>query len=298
MSAAHPPESFLVRRAAVEAALAEVVAEAETAAGRIARGEALALRAPGKRVRPVAAILAGEALGASREEIMPFAVAVELVHTASLILDDLPAMDDAELRRGRPTLHREIGEADAILVGVSLVSRAFAAASRAGRTRRPRAGLTAELVAILDRALGARGMCEGQAADLAADPATADFAALEAIHRMKTGALFTAALEGASRIAGAGAAETDALGRFGRNLGLAFQIADDVLDLAGNPDKMGKDVARDHGRRVTFVSLFGIEESRRAIGRLHRTAEEALAPLGRRGADLIALARYLEAREG
>lgn len=293
MSTTGVPESFLAHRATVDVALAGLVLPPR---GRIAAGMRHALSAPGKRVRPVATLMAGEALGIGVGTVLPFAIAIECLHTASLVLDDLPAMDDARERRGRPTLHREIGEADAILVATALVSRAYALVADAGPRRR-RGDLSDDLAAILDQALAEEGMCEGQSLDLALDGAQADFSDLEAIHRLKTGALFVGALEGAARIARAAEPETEALVRYARNLGLAFQIADDVLDATGNADKMGKDVGVDAGRRQGFVELFGLDASRRALERLHRTAEEALAPWGRRGADLIALARFLERRE-
>lgn len=287
------PPSFVEYRAHVEAGLAALDLPPR---GRIAAGMRHALASPGKRVRPVAALMAAEALGSSVEQVLPFALAIECLHTASLVLDDLPSMDDARERRGQATLHREIGEANAILVATSLVSRAFVLTSEAGPTRR-RGDLSEALVEILDRALAEEGMCEGQSLDLDFEGQSADFADLEAIHRLKTGALFVGALEGAARIARASDPETQALVLYARNLGLAFQIADDVLDATGDAAKMGKDVGVDAERRHGFVELFGIDSARRALERLHRTAEEALAPLGRRGTDLIALARFLEQRE-
>jgi geranylgeranyl diphosphate synthase, type II len=293
MTAFEVPRSFRRHREFVEAGLAGLELPSH---GRVADGMRRALATPGKRVRPVAALLAADALGADPGQVLPFALAVECLHTASLILDDLPAMDDARERRGEPTLHREVGEADAILVATSLVSRAFALVPSAGPARR-RGNLSEALIEVLDRALAEKGMCEGQSLDLAFAAEAAEFAELEAIHRLKTGALFVAAFEGTALIAKATEAEAAALVRYARNLGLAFQIADDVLDAVGNPGKMGKDLGGDAGRGHGFVELFGLSASQKALERLHRTAEDAIAPWGRRGEELIALARFLEHRE-
>ena len=266
--------------------------------GRITEGMRLALAAPGKRLRPIAVLLAGETFGGDRARLIPFALAVEMVHTAALLLDDLPSMDDADLRRGAPALHHQIGEADTILVAFALLSRAFRQAAAVPEVGRKERELPRGLVELLDSAIGAEGMCEGQSLDLAlADPGQGELKRLEEIHRRKTGALFAAALEGGGRLGGASAEERAALYLYGKNLGLAFQVADDLLDAEGDADRIGKPTGQDAGRRLTFVSLAGIEASREVLRELHGAARDALLPLGRRGRRLRQFADYLENRD-
>ncbi len=266
--------------------------------GRINRAMSLAMSAPGKRLRPVATLLAGETLGASRSRLLPFAMAVEIVHTASLLLDDLPCMDDAELRRGQPALHHQIGEADTLLTAFALQARAFQLCASVPEMGRGERQLPVRLVQLLERAVGAEGMCEGQSLDLAFEPdEKLGIEALEGIHRRKTGALFAAALQGGGRLAGAHEEELAALFLFGKNLGLAFQVADDLLDHRGDPKKMGKASGADRGRRLTFVSLFGEAASEAALRDLHKAACDALAPLGKRAKALLEFADFLEKRD-
>lgn len=258
-----------------------------------------AILSPGKRVRPLCTLLTARSFGAELERALPFAAAVELIHAASLVLDDLPAMDDAATRRGQPTLHRAIGEADATLVAFALIARAFRLAAEIPGNRRRDRTLSVELVGRLEHAVGAAGMCEGQSRDLHFDAAPAQsLDDLVAVHEMKTGALFAAAILGGARLAGAKPRELAALERFGKNLGLAFQVRDDILDHDGDTADLGKPVRADDGRRRTFVTLYGVEASRRVQGDLHRAAREALVPLGRRGVALDRLAESLERRKG
>ncbi len=223
---------------------------------------------------------------------MAVAVAVEYVHAASLVLDDLPSMDDAPRRRGRPALHRVHGVATAELAAVALLARAFELAAGApGMTPAARARVVVELAT----AVGAAGCCAGQAADLSADPAAILLDDLEAIHARKTGALFVAAVRCGALAGGAGQGVLSALTLYARNLGLAFQITDDLLDLEGDPQQMGKDVGRD-GHRANFATVLGAESSRRLVEDLLDAALSALAPLGRRADVLADLARVVRDR--
>lgn len=235
---------------------------------------------------------AGDLARAPREASLAVGVSVELVHAASLALDDLPSMDDARRRRGRPALHVAHGVAVAELAAVALLSRAMEVAAGApGAPAATRARLVAELAA----AVGAEGCCAGQAADLAADPKSLALDDLEAIHARKTGALFVAAVRGGALAGGAGDAVLETLTRYARNLGLAFQITDDLLDLEGDPGAMGKDTRRD-AHRANFATLLGGDASRRLVDELLEAAVAALDPLGRRAEILADLARVVRGR--
>ena len=247
---------------------------------------------PGKRLRPLATLAAGDLARAPRKAVMPVAVSVELVHAASLVLDDLPSMDDAARRRGRPALHRVHGVATAELAAVALLARAF---ELPAGDRELSAAARSRIVAELAGAVGAEGCCAGQAADLAADPSAVALDDLEAIHARKTGALFVAAVRGGAIAGGAGERVLNALTVYARNLGLAFQITDDLLDLEGDPARMGKDAGRD-AHRANFATVLGRDSSQGLVGELLEAALSALRPLGARAAVLADLARVVRDR--
>ena len=265
--------------------------------------------AGGKRVRPVLTLLACEACGGSIEAAMPAACAIELIHTYSLIHDDLPAMDDDDYRRGRLTNHKVFGEAMAILAGDGLLTLAFEIMARDVRP----AAVAAACCADLAFAAGACGMVGGQVADLEAesqstsrvplneaDPQTrAAYAVeLEAIHRRKTGRLIRSALTLGGRIAQADVATLGVLDHYGTCIGLAFQIADDVLDVTGTQEKLGKGVGKDADLgKLTYPSLIGLEQSRQRAQELIDEACLAIAPWGERGKQLQAMARFVLARD-
>ena len=261
-----------------------------------------ALLAPGKRLRPALVLWAAEACGGSWDAAGGAAVAVEMIHAYSLVHDDLPAMDDDDLRRGRPTCHRAFDEATAILCGDALQALAFETLAR----EMPPAA-AAQGCLVLARAAGAEALVGGQSDDLAAErgwiadmttaPAVDQVAWLERIHRRKTGALFLASLELGGLSAGATPAQLAMLADYGRSFGLAFQIADDLLDAEGDEAAMGKRVGKDADRgKLTFPTIVGIEQSR---GRGRQLADEAVAAVGGFGGaadDLRALARWIISR--
>jgi geranylgeranyl diphosphate synthase type II len=251
------------------------------------------LLAPCKRLRPTLVLFAAEACGGTWESALPSACAVEMVHTYSLIHDDLPAMDNDDLRRGRPTCHKAFSEAIAILAGDALLTLAFEILAR--EIQSP--SIAAKSCAALAEAAGATALVGGQADDLSAEHMVGDLESLENIHRRKTGAMFLVSLRLGGYAAEADATQQSALERFGRKIGLAFQIADDLLDVEGTEAALGKRVGKDaqHGK-LTFPSLLGVEESRRRAATLIQQASEALSPLGEKRAGLEVLARYIVER--
>ena len=262
---------------------------------RLGRAMGYSLMAGGKRLRPVLCLLAAEACGGDVDAALPAACALEMVHTYSLIHDDLPAMDDDDLRRGRPTCHKAFDEATAILAGDGLLTLAFEVVARHVHPATAAAGC----VRVLAEAAGPEGMVAGQMADLEAEGRDdASLEALEAIHRRKTGALLRASLRMGAIVAGADETRVRALDTYGRAVGLAFQIVDDLLDVQGDEAKLGKRVNKDSQLgKWTYPGLLGIEGSRRRARQLAEEAVEALAPLGPRGERLRALALDLLERD-
>lgn len=260
------------------------------------------LLAPGKRLRPALVLLACEACGGGRRAALPAACAIEMIHTYSLIHDDLPAMDDDDFRRGRPTCHKQFDEGTAILAGDALLTLAFEVLARDVQPPEVAAACCVELAS----AAGPEGMVGGQMADLEAEcslltpapsprPTAED---LESLHRRKTGRLLCAAVLLGGRIARADPPSLARLRQYGSAAGLAFQIADDLLDVEGAAEKIGKRVGKDAKQgKLTYPSLWGLEESRRRAAALADEACAALAPFGARGCRLQALARYIIARD-
>ncbi|MFC0267482.1 (2E,6E)-farnesyl diphosphate synthase [Kushneria aurantia] len=243
----------------------------------------------GKRLRPILVYAAGEALGASRRDLDTPAAAVELIHAYSLVHDDLPGMDDDDLRRGRPTCHRAFDEATALLAGDALQTLAFEALAASGQPR------AAAMVARLAGGAGHAGMAGGQALDLAAVGQQLDVEALMQIHHHKTGALIEASLSlGALAAPEVSEAQLTALARYGRAVGLAFQIQDDILDVTASTEVLGKTQGADALRdKPTYPALLGLDEAQRRARGLLDDALAALAVLGERGTLLAALARYV-----
>jgi farnesyl diphosphate synthase/geranylgeranyl diphosphate synthase type II len=257
--------------------------------------------AGGKRVRPVLVYATGEALGAPLDVLDAPAAAVELIHVYSLVHDDLPAMDNDDLRRGRPTCHRAYDEATAILVGDALQARAFEVLANAPAPligHELAAFARIEMLRLLADAIGTRGMAGGQAIDLESVKQTLDVAALERMHRQKTGALIQASvLLGASAAGVSNAAQLAALAEFGAEIGLAFQIQDDILDVEGSTTTLGKRAGADADRvKPTYPSVLGLDAARAAALERRDRALAALQPLGARFAPLAEFAEFLVAR--
>lgn len=294
-------EHLQARRALVEARLRDLVAPAAGCPAELAEAMAYSLLAGGKRLRPLLVLLAAEAAGGSTAVALHAACAVEMVHTYSLIHDDLPAMDDDDLRRGQPACHVQFGEALAILAGDALLTLAFDVLAE----HYPSA-TAAGCVRELARAAGAGGMVGGQADDLAMEKrhGQGTLAELEYLHARKTGALFRASLRmgvvaaQAERPGGVDPLLLERIDAFGRPFGLAFQVTDDLLDVESSAERTGKRVHKDAARgKLTYPGILGVDESRRKAAALCEQALAALAPWGPPAQPLAALARGLLLRD-
>jgi geranylgeranyl diphosphate synthase type II len=279
------------KREAVETFLDRVLPSPEAYPPTIHRAIRYSLFAGGKRIRPVLLLGAAEAVGGSSGDALPGAAAIEMIHTYSLIHDDLPAMDNDSLRRGRPTSHVVFGEAVAVLAGDALLTHAFqilAAASGTSVERRLQA------ISVLARAAGTEGLIGGQVVDLESQGKPAPTGTLEFIHRAKTGALMRAAAEMGAILGGGSASDRERLGGFGEEVGLAFQIVDDILDVVGDAVTLGKTAGKDRkAGKNTYSSIHGVEEARRLASEHVAAAIERVAAFGERGAPLRSLARRI-----
>lgn len=289
--------------AALEAALAERRARVDAAlralwdgsrSPEVAAAVEDSLFAPAKRLRPVLSLMVADLFRGDPAAALPAGCAVEMVHTASLILDDLPSMDDASTRRGRPACHVAHGEANAILAAFALLNRAYEILAE-GWPGAPAAATRAAIARDLARAVGTDGMVAGQARDVAMTGRALDFATLEFIHSRKTGALFTASAALGAAAAGASSGETASVVAYAKNLGLAFQVVDDLIDATGGALEAGKDVGQDL-RKTTFVSFSGVEGARQLAEELAAASRDALKGFGPRAQPLRDLARYVVVR--
>ncbi len=255
------------------------------------------LRAGGKRLRPVLVIAAAEAVGGDRKAVLPFAVAAELIHTYTLIHDDLPALDNDDLRRGKPANHKVFGEAVAILTGDALLTQAFILMTQsAGMKPVPPARLL-DAAHEMATALGSAGMIGGQVVDLESEGKPIDAETLEYIHVHKTGFLIQACIRCGGILSQATPRQLSALSRFGAHVGLAFQIVDDILDITGNEKKIGKDMGGDLTKdKATYPSLYGLEESRRKAESLVEESVACLQEFDGRADPLRDIARFFVRR--
>jgi len=281
------PPFFTDYQALVAQELQRIVPDRGTA---VERSMAYTTLASSKQVRAVLVMLCAELCRGQAARAVPAAAAIELVHASSLILDDLPSMDDAPLRRGRPANHRAFGEATAILAAFGLLNLAYGTIARAYEP-----ALAARMSALISDAVGPEGLIGGQALDLEATDQAIGFEMLERIHRGKTGALFVAAATCGALTAGAAAEPIAALAAYAKNLGLAFQIIDDLLDVAGTTADTGKAVRAD-ARKTTFVSFSGVDGARQLAAELCETADRALTPFGRKADRLRELSAFVASR--
>ncbi|MEM7479554.1 MAG: polyprenyl synthetase family protein [Acidobacteriota bacterium] len=287
--------------AKVEARLPELLPPHREGAPPVREAMHYALTGRGKRLRPILTLVVAEICGSRFSQAPPPVVdlgcAVEMVHACSLIFDDLPAQDDAEMRRGRPTVHKVYGEDMAQLAGLGLLSRAYAVVAECGQRLPLKRYSSEDMVHHLAAAIGTAGLIAGQALDLRSDPAELDLERLETIHSQKTGALFIAAGELGAMAADARRRDLDAITRYAKNLGLAFQITDDLLDVTATSDQIGKDADQDRDK-VTFVKLLGVEGARTLAEELLDFAIVSLdrASFARRAEPLRQIARFVRRR--
>ncbi|MCK4342932.1 MAG: polyprenyl synthetase family protein [Phycisphaerae bacterium] len=289
-------KTWLARsRARVEEALTAHLKQISKVAGtnsRLPEAVLYSVRVGGKRLRPILVLECCRVCGEQPDKAMPAALAMELIHTFSLIHDDLPAMDDDDLRRGKPTNHKVFGEALAILAGDWLLAHAFSLLASGGYENKT---VPALLEILAD---GTKRMIEGQGADIAGEGQPADGELVQYIHRHKTAALIETCCRLGAICAAASTELTDALTHYGHHLGLAFQIADDRLDATGSQEKMGKRVGKDADvAKQTYPAAFGLEESAAQAAREMEAALRALEPFGRQAEHLRSLARYVIQRD-
>ncbi|MBW2520707.1 MAG: polyprenyl synthetase family protein [Deltaproteobacteria bacterium] len=249
--------------------------------------------AGGKRLRPILAIASCEAVSGNPDHVLPAACALEMIHTYSLIHDDLPAMDDDDFRRGRPTNHKVFGEANAILAGDALLTEAFRLLADPRYTQAdPQTVL--QVIEIAARSAGSQGMVGGQAVDMESEGSQIDFPTLEYIHTHKTGALILASVQIGGLLGGAEKGQLACLTRYGEAVGLAFQIADDILDVTGDQTELGKGVGSDQARgKATYPAFMGLREARNRANELCTLAIDSLVEMGEGADPLRLIARYI-----
>ena len=288
-------EYLETKRQMVEAALEDALSQEDVPGAKVIEAMRYSLFAGGKRLRPLLCLAAAEAVGGDSRVAMSAACALEMIHTYSLIHDDLPAMDDDDLRRGVPTNHKVFGEAIAILAGDALLTEAFVLLGDYNKILPERA---VQLVGVISRAASYRGMVGGQVVDMLSQNKPADLETVRQMHSRKTAALISASAE-AGALAGNGTGQqVAALARYGNAVGLAFQITDDILDIEGDAELLGKTPGSDVARgKVTYPAAIGLERSREEAKGLVGEALEVLSEFGEQAEPLRALAKYIVTRK-
>jgi geranylgeranyl diphosphate synthase type II len=285
------------RRGLVNRTLEAYLPAVRGPAFRVVKAMHYSLFAGGKRLRPILCLAGADAVGGDPSEVLAVACALEMIHTYSLIHDDLPAMDDDDLRRGQPTCHKKFDEATAILAGDGLLTAAFHTLAEAAPRYEGREAALLEVIQVIADAAGYRGMVGGQMLDLQAEGREVTLKELETIHRLKTGALLTASVRAGGLMAGGTRAEVSALTSYGEKFGLTFQITDDLLDVEGEAAEMGKATGMDAQRhKATYPGVVGRDAAREWAQRLVDAAIGDLEPCGSRAEPLREIARYLLVR--
>ncbi len=281
------------RKEWVDRALEEALPEISGPAEGLGRAMRYSLFAGGKRLRPILCLAGAEAVGAAPEIAMPAALALEMIHTYSLIHDDLPAMDNDDLRRGKPTSHKVFGEALAILAGDGLLTEGLRFLAGAGLQGLVRPDLALAALEVIARAAGKEGMIAGQVVDLESEGREADESLVRFIHHHKSGALIAASVTSGAILGGGDESQIKALERYGRSVGLAFQIVDDILDIEGDIEEMGKTPGMDQARgKATYPRVVGRDRSWEEARRMVSEAQAALAGFGPETDPLREIAAY------
>ncbi|WP_328597350.1 polyprenyl synthetase family protein [Heliobacterium mobile] len=282
----------------VDEALGRYLPSEETYPTVIHKAMRYSIFAGGKRLRPILVLAGCRAVGGDEEKVLSAACALEMIHTYSLIHDDLPAMDDDDLRRGMPTNHKVFGEATAVLAGDALLTRAFGLVAEEALREGHEPARVLQVIAELAEASGTMGMIGGQVVDMESENRQIDLSTMEYIHRHKTGALIRSSLRIGAILGGGTDEEIRALSEYGDYLGLAFQITDDLLDIQGDQEKIGKPVGSDEkNNKATYPSLLGIEKAQEEARRVVQAAQESLQMFGEMADILRELAKYLLVRE-
>lgn len=278
----------------VESALDRYLPKADTLPTSLHASMRYSVFAGGKRIRPILMMAACEAVGGNPQQVLPAACAIEMIHSYSLIHDDLPAMDDDDYRRGQPTNHKTYGEATAILAGDGLLTEAFLLLSSPDVFPDVTAEVRREVIHLLARSAGSRGMVGGQVVDMESEGKSIDLPTLEYIHTHKTGALILAAVESGAILGGADAEQRRALRRYGEAIGLAFQVADDILDIVADQNELGKDVGSDLKRgKATYPQLLGLDGARQRARELRELAFSTLKVFDASARPLREIASYI-----
>jgi len=291
---------FLEKREIVDAALDRYFPKNVETPTNLQKAIRHSLFAGGKRIRPILAIAAFEAAGGKGNKVLPFACALEMVHTYSLIHDDLPAIDDDDYRRGKPTCHKVFGEGIALLAGDALLTEAFQVVTsrQAREALLDENGLVLDLINRLAQAAGMLGMVGGQVVDVESEGREVDLPTIQYIHTHKTGAMILASIQIGAKLAGAKEETFKALTRYGERVGLAFQIADDILNVEGTRELLGKNVGSDLSRqKATYPSVLGLEESKKRARELAELAVDALTLFGAEAEPLRGIAHFIIARD-
>jgi len=286
------------RKTLVDKALQKFMPKPSGLAGNVIRAMDYSLFAGGKRIRPILCIAGAEAVGRPADSVLPVACAIELIHTYSLIHDDLPVMDNDDFRRGKPTNHKVFGEAIALLAGDGLLTLAFNLMAGYGAEKEVEKKALLRVIDLIASAAGYKGMVGGQVVDITYEGKEPDPNVVEYIHRHKTAALIAASVTAGTILAGGNKDEEKSINRYGQQIGLAFQIADDILNIEGDRKVMGKGIGSDKERgKITYPSVFGAAESKNIQKELIKNAIESLKRFDNRAEPLRDLARYVIKRK-
>jgi len=286
------------KRALVDEALERFLPESSEQSAEVVKAMRYSLFAGGKRLRPILCMAGAEAVGGDARSVLPVACALEMIHTYSLIHDDLPVMDNDDLRRGKPTNHRVFGEAMALLAGDGLLTKAFHLMTHLDPENRVKPGASLEVIGLIATAAGYEGMVGGQAVDIQSEGKEGDSSIVEFIHTHKTGALIAASVCSGAILGGAKEDQLKALSSYGENIGLAFQVADDILNVEGSSQEMGKSVGSDAQQgKITYPAVFGLKRSKEIQRALVDRAMESLKSFEERANPLRHIARYIIKRK-